>query len=74
MIQSNEKPHHEMTRLIQVLLGMSQPSAKVHVADLTFFDSALNPSQKEAVKFALEAPEVACIHGPPGRCIAFLTR
>jgi hypothetical protein len=74
VIQSNDKPPHEMTRLIQVLLGMSQPSAQTQVADLTFFDTTLNPSQKEAVKFALEAPEVACIHGPPGIYIAFLTR
>jgi hypothetical protein len=52
--------------LIQVLLGMTQPSTKIAVHNLAFFDSTLNTSQKEAVKFALEAPEVACIHGPPG--------
>lgn len=34
---------------------------------LTFFDHTLNPSQKDAIKFALESPEVACIHGPPGQ-------
>lgn len=55
-----------MTELIRVLLGMSRPSAPIHLANLTFFDALLNESQKEAVKFALEAPEVACIHGPPG--------
>lgn len=33
---------------------------------LEFFDPSLNDSQKEAVKFTLEAPEVALIHGPPG--------
>lgn len=38
----------------------------IPVGDLTFFDPSLNRSQKEAVKFALESPEVACIHGPPG--------
>ena len=73
-IQPNNKPPHEMTKLIQVLLGMSQPSARIPVADLKFFDPALNASQKEAVKFALEAPEVACIHGPPGQFIPYLTR
>jgi hypothetical protein len=73
LIQSNDKPPHEMTKLIRVLLGMSQPSARTPVADLKFFDPALNASQKEAVKFALEAPEVACIHGPPGQCIPYLT-
>ena len=55
-----------MTRLAQVLLGLSKPSEKIGVSDLSFFDPSLNPSQKEAVKFALESPEIACIHGPPG--------
>jgi len=72
LIQSNNKPPHEMTKLIRVLLGMSQPSARTPVTDLKFFDPALNASQKEAVKFALEAPEVACIHGPPGQYISYL--
>jgi hypothetical protein len=52
---------------------MTGPSAKIHLTDLTFFDPTLNASQKEAVKFALEAPEVACIHGPPGGYLSFLT-
>ena len=34
--------------------------------DLKFFDPTLNDSQKTAVRFALESPELACIHGPPG--------
>ncbi|KIL66018.1 hypothetical protein M378DRAFT_186133 [Amanita muscaria Koide BX008] len=56
----------ERLRLTQVLLGIIPPSAKVPVTDIQIFDSSLNPSQREAVKFALESPEVACIHGPPG--------
>jgi len=32
----------------------------------TWFDSGLDPSQRDAVTFALAAPRVACIHGPPG--------
>ena len=55
-----------MTRLIEVLLGISPPSERTPVENIVFFDSALNDSQKAAVKFALESPEVACIHGPPG--------
>ena len=51
---------------MQVLLGIATPSAKVPVVDLNFFDSSLNASQREAVQFSLESPEVACIHGPPG--------
>ena len=32
----------------------------------TFFDGGLNRSQCEAVLFALDAPQLALIHGPPG--------
>lgn len=54
------------TPLMRVLLGMSPPSERIPVKDIKFFDSSLNPSQQEAVRFAMESPEVACIHGPPG--------
>ena len=55
-----------MTKLVEVLLGISAPSESVPLQDIVFFDPTLNESQKTAVKFALESPEVACIHGPPG--------
>lgn len=55
-----------MTKLVEVLLGISAPSERIPIENIVFFDSALNDSQKAAVKFALESPEVACIHGPPG--------
>lgn len=45
---------------------MSPPSKPPTLGDIKFFDPSLNPSQKQAVKFALAAKEVACIHGPPG--------
>lgn len=45
---------------------MSPPSKPSKLVDISFFDESLNPSQKTAVRFALEAVEVACIHGPPG--------
>ncbi|KAI0374894.1 P-loop containing nucleoside triphosphate hydrolase protein [Pilatotrama ljubarskyi] len=56
----------KMTPLIRVLMGMAPPSDRVPVKDLKFFDGSLNASQQEAIRFALESPEVACIHGPPG--------
>lgn len=68
-VQPTDKPPQEMTRLVQVLIGMVLPSESTPVFDLKFFDDSLNASQKEAVKFSLESPEVACIHGPPGGCI-----
>ena len=45
---------------------MTRPSEVTPIQDLKFFDNSLNNSQKDAVKFCLESPEVACIHGPPG--------
>ena len=56
----------ELTPLIKVLMGMMPPSSKDKIEDIIFFDESLNPSQKEAVRFCLASPEVACIHGPPG--------
>jgi len=55
-----------VTKLVEVLLGISAPSERIPRENITFFDPNLNDSQKAAVKFALESPEVACIHGPPG--------
>ncbi|OCH92757.1 P-loop containing nucleoside triphosphate hydrolase protein [Obba rivulosa] len=65
-VHSTDKFLPELTNLIRVLMGMTAPSEKIPIQDLRFFDDTLNNSQKEAVKFALESPEVACIHGPPG--------
>jgi DNA polymerase alpha-associated DNA helicase A len=47
---------------------MTQPSKPVPIDNLESFDPSLNESQKNAVRFALEAAEVALIHGPPGVC------
>lgn len=63
---SKPPPALEITPLIRVLLGIADPSPPKCIEDLTFFDPHLNPSQKDAVRFCLEAQEVACIHGPPG--------
>ncbi|KAG9046389.1 hypothetical protein FS837_004521, partial [Tulasnella sp. UAMH 9824] len=52
--------------LIEVLVGKRPPSQPIPLEDLQFMDPSLNPSQQEAVRFALEAPEIALIHGPPG--------
>ncbi|KAJ3918394.1 P-loop containing nucleoside triphosphate hydrolase protein [Lentinula edodes] len=56
----------ELTPLIKVLMGMMPPSPLNKLEDISFFDESLNPSQKEAIRFCLESPEMACIHGPPG--------
>ncbi|CAK5263685.1 unnamed protein product [Mycena citricolor] len=57
----------EKHRLVQILLAMTPRSPEAPPpAAITFFDDTLNDSQKAAVQFCLQAPEVACIHGPPG--------
>ncbi|EJU01057.1 P-loop containing nucleoside triphosphate hydrolase protein [Dacryopinax primogenitus] len=55
-----------VSRLVEILLGIYPPSPPVPVTDLQFMDPSLNLSQKNAVRAALQAPEVALIHGPPG--------
>jgi DNA polymerase alpha-associated DNA helicase A len=65
-LQGDGKSSGQLTPLIQVLLAMKSPSPKERIENLTFFDTSLNDSQKVAVRFCLESPEVACIHGPPG--------
>uniref|UniRef100_A0A8C5LCH1 DNA-binding protein SMUBP-2 n=1 Tax=Jaculus jaculus TaxID=51337 RepID=A0A8C5LCH1_JACJA len=52
--------------LIEVLLAGSPPSPASEIAPLTFYNTALDASQKEAVSFALAQKELAIIHGPPG--------
>ncbi|KAH7337710.1 AAA domain-containing protein [Rhizoctonia solani] len=57
----------ETLSLAQSLLAMKSLERYTPVSDnLTLMDSNLNDSQKEAVKFALDSPEIALIHGPPG--------
>uniref|UniRef100_G1R4B8 DNA-binding protein SMUBP-2 n=1 Tax=Nomascus leucogenys TaxID=61853 RepID=G1R4B8_NOMLE len=52
--------------LIEVLFGRSAPSPASEIHPLTFFNTCLDTSQKEAVSFALSQKELAIIHGPPG--------
>ncbi|XP_028727335.1 DNA-binding protein SMUBP-2 [Peromyscus leucopus] len=52
--------------LIDVLLGDSAPSPSTEIPPPTFYNTTLDPSQKEAVSFALAQKELAIIHGPPG--------
>lgn len=64
----------EYTPLIQVLFGQSSPGPvpddldgpESPVKGLSFIEPNLDASQKEAVRFAIAAREVALIHGPPG--------
>ncbi|XP_005384320.1 PREDICTED: DNA-binding protein SMUBP-2 [Chinchilla lanigera] len=55
-----------VSSLIEVLFGGSVPSPAQEIPPLTFYNTTLDPSQKEAVSFALSQKELAIIHGPPG--------
>lgn len=55
----------DTARLREVLYGADRP-VREHVDPLSFFDEALDDSQKNAVRASLESFPVALIHGPPG--------
>lgn len=55
--------------LTNVLFGRQNPTFDEtweNLSSVKFLDPTLNPSQQEAVRFALAAEQVALIHGPPG--------
>lgn len=58
----------EYTPLMRVLFGLSSPSDLNYskYGEITFHDTSLNDSQREAIRFALASEDVALIHGPPG--------
>ena len=73
MRQLREMPEAAYTPLTRVLFGLSAATTATTAAppetgrdDIAWIDASLNDSQKEAVRFALAAHDVALIHGPPG--------
>ncbi|KZV75712.1 P-loop containing nucleoside triphosphate hydrolase protein [Peniophora sp. CONT] len=64
--KDESKPPFDLTRLTETLLGMTALSPRSKLDTVSFFDPSLNPSQQEAIRFALSSNEIACIHGPPG--------
>ena len=54
-----------MTKLVEVLLRISTPSDASPPETIVLFGPTFNDSQRQAVEFTMESPEVACIHGPP---------
>lgn len=53
-----------LAALREAMLGNSTPQQRDWYA--SFHDPEFNPSQNKAIQFALEAEDVALIHGPPG--------
>lgn len=54
-----------LAELRRVLLGETAPEFRLETP-LAPLDDSLNPSQQEAIQFALTAKDVAILHGPPG--------
>ncbi|KAK1830047.1 P-loop containing nucleoside triphosphate hydrolase protein [Podospora conica] len=59
----------ERSVFMRVLFGQASPSSvpeDLGGEDVEWVDPSLNDSQKDAIRFALAAKEIALIHGPPG--------
>ena len=58
----------EYSAFVRVLFGLSSPGevGEAEVGEVEWVDPMLNQSQKDAIRFALAAGEIALIHGPPG--------
>ncbi len=68
MIEALERVRHATGRLRKLrnrIIGLEEPEDAEPV-DVRFADEELNESQKEAVRYALGAPDFFLIHGPPG--------
>lgn len=64
LAEMSDKPE-----IIKILLGEqpyhSTPTSKT-LKDKDYFNDSLNPSQKEAINFAVNQSPITIIHGPPG--------
>lgn len=62
--QAKEAENNRLSELRETLLGAQKP--RFHDWEYQFSHPILNRSQEKAVQRALEAEDVALIHGPPG--------
>lgn len=63
-LKTVEQARGRIAQLRRIALGEKQPTFG-DLPDVRFF-TELNPSQQQAVQFALSANDFAIIHGPPG--------
>ncbi|KAF9887725.1 hypothetical protein FE257_009678 [Aspergillus nanangensis] len=68
MEKMNKMSETDHTHFMRVAFGHTTPLQPDYdaIGPVEFTDETLNGSQKEAIRFALAAREIALIHGPPG--------
>ncbi|MBI3307397.1 MAG: IGHMBP2 family helicase [Candidatus Omnitrophica bacterium] len=64
----SEAKHGRLAFFRDLTLGLKKAAEgdPVGIEKISFLNAHLNPWQKEAVRKALEAPDVSLVHGPPG--------
>jgi len=65
LITAADSRKSRLSTLREIFLGETPPE-RSRAAKTTFFNASLNEFQREAVKRALAADDVALVHGPPG--------
>jgi superfamily I DNA and/or RNA helicase len=65
LVTASESKRSRLSTIREVFLGELAPE-RSRVPKVTFFNQSLNDYQKDAVKSALAADDVALVHGPPG--------
>lgn len=66
--EARASEHGRLAYLRNVLLGLKEPAVgdAVKMESLRFYNTSLNPAQQQAVRMALESPDICLIQGPPG--------
>jgi superfamily I DNA and/or RNA helicase len=65
-LQLAEKASGRLCQLRDIFLGEREPTFQKNVKVPTEISQRMNPSQRDAIRFALSANDLAIIHGPPG--------
>jgi ATP-dependent RNA/DNA helicase IGHMBP2 len=65
LVTASESRRSRLSVLREIFLGETSP-ARSRAPKLVFFNPRLNEYQRDAVKNALAADDVALVHGPPG--------
>jgi superfamily I DNA and/or RNA helicase len=65
LVTASESRRSRLSTLREIFLGETSPT-RARAPKVRFFNEGLNEYQRDAVKNALAADDVALVHGPPG--------